>query len=328
MSSTTPSSGKPSAVSASSTRAETRGVTATGHPWLGEIAPGTDASGRAYTLGRFPDGARPSSIARDFAFQPASPGAPNGGSLPLPANFDFESTPRRAFQTYQAFATTDPTAAGLPPSPDGGKAYRCVDTSGGGVIGVLGDAALGMGSGYRATGWLYVPTATEPAQAVAVGICGRQGSTFFSDGAADRSAYESGYWLIYENRAGVGLADGRADHAGVFELVHATHDNRDAEPVDLLGSLALAATGASAGSWVSFELAIEDFDLFGDAVLVVAVEGVELFRGPLPIDGPHAGAFQVGFRENHAGPPATREGTWVDGLTFVATPLRKEWSTH
>lgn len=297
-------------------------VTENGWPYLGEIGPGTDSSGRIYTKGRYPDGLNTHLNARDFTAMPATPGAPNGGSIPTPevqspVFFDFDaSLPERAFQTYQAFQVANPVAAGLPPSPNGGNAHRAVDTAGGGVITYFGDAALGAGGeGYRVTGQLYLPAPGEPEQAIAVGICGRQGSTFFTN-TPDSSGYEYGYWLIYQNRPGVGLNNGRPDHPEAFEFLHAHNDNESSAPATLLGpAVPLAGTGSSAGGWVEFELII-DPNASTEGQLVARIDGTDIHVGPIPEGGPTSGAFQVGFRENHPGPPAASEGTWVDAVTI------------
>jgi hypothetical protein len=294
-------------------RPSTLGVTERGPPWVGEVGPGTDAGGVPGSLGRWPDGRDTRVNGRDFSLQPASPGAQNGGSLALGARLSFETPPARAFQTYATFSVADPTLAGLPASTDGGRAYRCVDPAGGGVIGVLGDASLGAGSGCVVTGELYVPPSSDPPQAIAVGLGGRQGSTFFGPAPA-ANGYESGLWLIYENAPGVALADGRPDHPGVFELVVATHDNQDGAPVELLGSLSLAASGALEGTWVPFRLAIDPLRVIVEA----QVNGVVLQRCSLPASVPRSGALEIGFRENHAGGPGPAEGTWVDGIVLSA----------
>lgn len=306
-------------------RQQTLGLTQNGYPWLGEVGPGSDSTGRTYTVGRYPDGGNTFVNFADFSFMPASPGVLNGTSIALPFATDFSSVPPRAFQTYQAFSVADPAGAGLPSSPDGGNAYRCVDTTGGGVIGVIGDAGLGQGSeGYSATGEIYIPAGAEAAQAIAVGLCGRQGSTFFSTTGVNSSGYESGYWLIYENAAGVALNHGRADHPGVFEFVYATHDNMDDSPVLLLGSASLAVTGALEGAWTTFELTVNPTAPAVSDRLVARVNGVDIYRGDIPSGGPTSGAFQVGFRENHVGAPVASEGTWIDNLRItpaVTTPV-------
>lgn len=293
--------------------AAARGVTAEGPPWLGEVAPGTDSKGRAYAIGRYPDGADTGVNGRDFALQPSSPGRPNGDTLALPVSIDFSAPPKRAFQTFGAFGVSDPLVAGLPAAADGGGAYRCVDSAGGGVIGALGDGALGSVESFTVRGELYVPSGVAPAQAVAVGICGRQGSRFFGSSQVGASAYESGYWLIFENQPGVGLADGRPDHPSVFELVHATHDNQDGAPTELLGSLSASAAGILEGAWTRFEF-VCDPAARPARQLIVRVNDVDVYRGALPAGGPRAGAFQIGFRENHGGLPGPAEGTWIDGL--------------
>lgn len=289
-------------------RTTTAGVANEGYPWLGEIATGTDSTGAAYTKGRYPDGLDTDVNNWDFSFMRATPGAPNGTAISFPTTFNFNSAPTQGFQTYQSLTVATPPT----PSPDGGTALRVVDTTGGGVVGVLGDASLGAdGNGYLVTGHLYIPTAAEPAQAIAVGICGTQGSTFFTAStSAPNSGYENGYWLIYENAAGVNLNNGRADHPAVFEFVLASHDNMDGNPVEFLGSITLAATGVTAGQWAPFALMIDPNTDF----LVALVNGVAAYSGPIPAGGPISGAVQFGFRENHVGGPAANEGTWIDGL--------------
>jgi fibronectin type 3 domain-containing protein/spore germination protein YaaH len=299
-------------------RLETHGVTDQGYPWLGEIAGGTDSAGEPYTMGRVPDGHSTYVNGADFSFMVATPGAANGGGLALGTSLSFDTAPTAAFQTYQSFSVSDPVAAGLPSSTDGGNAHRCVDTSGGGVISVIGDASLGAdGDGYEVTGEVYLPGAAEPAQAVAVGLGGSQGSTFFTGSVSsqDRTGYESGYWLIFENVAGVGLADGRADHSGVVEFVLATNDNMDDQPVESLGSLDLSSAGISTGAWNSFQIIISPLSASGHQ-LIARVGGAVVYEGDLPANGPTSGAFQAGFRENHSGAPTAPEGTWIDGLAF------------
>jgi hypothetical protein len=71
----------------------------------------------------------------------------------------------------------------------------------------LGDAALGgSGAGYTVTGEVFIPNSAAPMQSIGVGICGRQGSNFFTARPTPPapSGYESGYWLIFENAAGAG----------------------------------------------------------------------------------------------------------------------------
>ena len=155
-------------------------------------------------------------------------------------------------------------------------------------------------------------------QAIAVGFCGSQGSNFFSTTGVDNAAYESGYWLIYENRSGVGMNHGRPDHPGVFEFVHATHDNMDALPVTLLGSVSLAQTGAQAGAWTTFSLEI-DPEAAAQEQIKVAINQTAVYSGAIPEGGPLSGAVQIGFRENHAGDPAASEGTWLDNISIQTT---------
>ncbi len=112
----------------------------------------------------------------------------------------------------------------------------------------------------------------------------------------------------------VGLADGRPNHPGVWELVHASHDNADGDPVQLLASASNATLGVTPGQWTEFSFTVLS-DARGDE-LVVRVGGQDVYRGRLPENGPRSGAFQVGFRENHAGQPGAAEGAWLDGLVL------------
>lgn len=303
-------------------RRGTLGVTDEGWPWMGGAGTGGDEQGAAYTLGRLPDGSDSDRNHADFSFQRATPGAANGVRAPLRYGLDFESATDLIFQTYGTPRRVSPVGSGLPESPGGGLAWRCVDASGGGVIGVVGDGNLGKKYGYSVSGDIYVPRNSEPAQAIAVGVAGSQGSTFFTGTAADQSAYESGFWLIYQNRSGVGLANGRLDHPGVWELVHATHDNMDGDRTQALASRPGILLGATPGEWTRFEWTVLPFGP-GPPTLVVAVGGQELYRGPVPEGATLNGAVQVGFRENHPGAPAPGEGTWVDSLRIApAGPLR------
>ena len=297
-------------------RRETLGVTSHGWPWLGEIADGRDSNGAAYSSGRFPDGFDTRRNASDFSFQGASPGAANGRRLAVPSTMDFEGSTPALASTFGNVLRSSPIASGLPASPSGGLAWRTVDPNGGGVIGFAGDAALGAQGGFTVSGELYVPSDTAPAQAIAVGVCGSQGSRFFpSDAVARQSGYESGYWLIYENRQGVGLNNGRPDQGGTWELVHATHDQMDGRPVDLLASLPNFILGVTPGQWSTFTFRVDPGQPQGNE-LTVTVNAQDIYRGPLPEGGPSRGAFQVGFRENHAGAPTSSEGTWVDQVEF------------
>ena len=220
--------------------------------------------------------------------------------------------PSSAFQTFDDFTVQ---ASGVGASPSGGNVHRCVDPAGGGVISFIGDKALGSGgTGYTVTGEIYIPAAGEPAQAIGIGFCGTQGSTFFTNFPAS-NGYENGYWLIYENQAGIGLNDGRADHPGTFEFVHASNDNMDGSPVELLGSAAIGSTGASEGAWTTFELSV-DPNAGAGTQLVATIGGTTVFSGAIPAGGPSQGAVQIGFRENHSGGPAANEGTWVDNIAI------------
>jgi chitinase len=288
-----------------------------GPGWLGEISDGTNPAGAPYSVGRFPDGAITYINANDFSFMNATPGAANGnGAGVLPVSYAFETAPATAFQTFNAFGVVDPPASIDPPNTRG-NVYRCVDPAGGGVMGAIGDSALGSsGAGYEVTGEIYIPGSGEPVQSNGIGICGTQGSRFFPTTTPAASGYENGYWLIFENASGAGLNDGRADHAGVFEFVHATNDGLDSTPVALLGSKTLANVGISGGGWTTFRLTVNPSAAAGNQ-LAAQINNVDVFRGSLPAGGPTKGAFQVGFRENHTGAPVANEGTWLNNVQIA-----------
>lgn len=296
-------------------RMETLGVTGEGYPWLGRIADGGNSSSVDYTQGRYPNGNDTNVNNNDFSFMPATPGASNGDSLSLPVNFNFTSVPSTPFQTFQDFTTANPASAGLPASGNGGNAYRCVDTTGGGNMAVFGDKGLGDGGGYQATGEIYIPPSTDPVQAIAIGIAGNHGSTFFSS-SRDGNSYEDGYWIIYENAAGVGMDDGRSDHSGVFEFVMASHDNMDGNPVALIASKTLANLSITAGTWVSFDMTIDPDNATPANRLIIKLNSATVYQGDIPAGGRTSGAFVVGYRENHTGAPVAKEGTWIDNLTI------------
>lgn len=288
-------------------RASTLGVTDEGYPWVGRVGPGSD-----HTANRYPDGNDTQINFADFSLMAATPGAANGGGLSIPASIDFNSVPAGAFQTFDTFAVT---ASAVGASGGGNPVYRCVDPTGGGVMSFIGDASLGAGGGgYNVEGEIYIPSAAEPAQAIAIGFCASEGSAFFS-AAVDNNSYEDGYWLIYENVAGVGLADGRADHAGTFEFVQASNDNQDGNPVDFLGSATAASVGVTPGQWVPFRLTINPAGPSGQQILA-KINGIDVYRGNIPAGGPTSGAFAVGFRENHVGAPVGTEGTWIDTVVI------------
>lgn len=287
-------------------------VTDNGPGWYGEIAAGATVSGKQYSSGRYPDGANSFVNEADFSPMPASPGAPNGGSVVPPVTYDFEAAPPKAFRAYNNFSVQ---SSAVGPSPGGGNVHRCVDVNGGGNISLFGDAALGaVGAGYNVSGYVYAASdgGAATANATGLGLCARGGSTFFSNIPA-ASGYDSGYWLIYENSAGVGLNDGRPDHPGVFEFVHATNDGVSPAITTLLGSKSLAQAGLTAGKWTSFRLWIQPSAPAAEQLLA-QINGVDVYRGPIPASGPTSGAFQAGFRENHTGVPATMEGTWIDSI--------------
>ncbi|MGB9691856.1 MAG: hypothetical protein ACPL7D_06775, partial [Candidatus Sumerlaeaceae bacterium] len=258
----------------------------------------------------------------------ATPGQPNGAGVTLPVTYNFETAPPTAFQTFAQFSVSTPPSS-VDPGGVHGKVYRCVDLSGGGVIGVIGDASFGAsGTGYQVVGELYLPSASEPAQAIGVGFCGTQGSRFFPSVSPGNSSYENGYWLIYENVAGVGLNDGQPDHPGVVQFVQALNDGLHASPTVLLGSKTLAQLGVTAGTWATFRLVVEPTASSANQ-LVASINNVEIYRGPIPSEGRTSGAVQIGFRENHTGGPATNEGTWVDNLTIApVNSAVEEWELY
>ncbi|MDK2971151.1 MAG: hypothetical protein PWP23_906 [Candidatus Sumerlaeota bacterium] len=284
---------------------EMLGVANEGFPWFGRSANGTDPAGTKHAAGRYPDGTDTNINNADFSLMKATPGAPNGTGLTASSitTWDFSSTPAHAFSTFQSIVTT---ASGVGASPSGGNVLRCVDTAGGGVLNYFGDAGLGSdGNGYQVAGEIFLPASGAPAQAVAVGICGGQGSTFFSS-FRDSSSYENGYWLIYENNSSADLDDGLASHPGVVHFVMASHDNQDAAPVVSLGSLNVSGLS---GGWTDFDISI---DPVGNA-LVATVGGNTIYSGTIPSGGRTSGPVMIGFREFDS-TVSSVEGTWIDNL--------------
>jgi hypothetical protein len=288
-------------------RQQTLGVLGEGWPWLGALGPGPIA------FGRYPDGRDTNFNHADFSIMARSPGAPNGGAIVTPRTFPFESATPEVLFAY-TWASAGVRASGVGASPGGGNVLRVADSSGGNIA-WLGDAALGAdGKGYTVTGHLYIPGSTEPAQALGVGFCGSQGTTYFTTTPA-ASGYESGFWLAYENAAGEAIGNGRPAHPGTFEFVWARNTNMGGGAVRLLGSATRASLGAPNGGWTTFELHIDP----PANLLRARINGQNVYSGPIPEGAPTRGAIQIGHREIHAGGTTATEGTWVD--TLVVTPL-------
>ncbi len=291
-------------------RIQTRRVTGEGYGWMGNVGPGLSGDGQPYTMGRMPDGADTNVNQRDFSFMPPTPGQPNGASGIIDTLLDFSTTPLSAFQTYQNLKFVTPASGGIPPSPGGGIVYRCVDTSGGGVVGVFGDAQMGAEDGLQVTGQLYIPAMDHPAQAVAVGFCGTQGSSFFAD-TPDSTGYDNGYWLVYENGV-INLADGQPSHPQQFQLIAASNDNQDSLISIGTGTKSLAEVSAVANSWVNFRMQVDPAAVAGQQI-IMQINDVDVYRGSIPAGAPVTGAVMVGHREAGGGVQAM-EGTWVDNL--------------
>jgi len=281
------------------------GVANEGAPWFGRSASGTNAASVKHSAGRYPDGQDTDVNATDFSLMSASPGAANGGTLTAAGTttFNFTSAPSQAFTTFQSVKAV---ASGVGASTDGGNVLRTADSTGGGVITYIGDGALGAdGNGYNIDGEIFLPNSAAPAQAIGIGFCGGQGSTFFST-TRSNSSYENGYWLIYENNASADLDDGLASHPGIVHFVMASHDNQDGNPVVSLGSLDVSSM---AGSWRRFDLNINP----GGNTLTAKLGGSIVYSGSIPTGGRTSGPVMVGFRE-FDGSVTSVEGTWIDGL--------------
>jgi len=297
-------------------RMQTLGVANEGAPWVGRVANGTDAAGVPHAVGRFPDGADANVNGTDFSLAKATPGAANGKSIPVGATrtFDFNTAPPEGFATFQTFVVG---ASGVGASPSGGNVHRCVDTTGGGAMSFLGDAALGSdGNGYRVRGEVFLPAAGASAQAVGVGFCASQGSAFFSSTRTNNS-YENGYWLKFENSASGNLDDGIASHPGVVHFLNVTHDNQDGAPATSLGTR--AATG---GAWTTFEMSI-DPHAAPASQLIAKIGGNTVYSGAIPAGGRTSGAVAFGYRKFVAGAATATEGTWVDNVRIepIATTV-------
>jgi hypothetical protein len=306
-------------------RRQTQGVTDEGYGWLGEGASGTNGSSVNYTLGRYPDGADTNVNEEDFSFMAPTPGTANGGTSTLGQTYDFTALPANLYQTYQLPRSADPATNGLP--AHNGNALRIIDLTGGGTMAFFDDLSLGA-AGYSVTGDIYIPAGAAPAQAIAVGFCGSQGSTFFSTSPGS-SGYENGYWLVYENGT-VNLHDDQANHSGAFQFIQATNDNMRSTRSTALGTnKTLATVGATAGQWSTFRLTIDPLNATATDRLIAQINNVDVYHGVIPTGGPTTGAFQVGFRDN-SGVAITNntEGTWLDNVAFSSLSSVRDWSVY
>lgn len=284
-------------------RRQTWGVTGFGPTsWTGQIGNG------GYSIGRYPDGANTGNNFRDFSVMQPSPGSSNAGAIAsLPVSYNFATTPAPlffAFNWVNAGITSSPPGS-TPPA----NALRVADSTGGNIA-FIGDAALGGGgAGYSASGEMYIQPAAAGSQSVAVGICGTLGSNFFSAISAG-SAYETGYWITYQNDGGASLRDGLDNHAGEFVFYHAVNNNQHPYIVEELGRVALASiSGLNEGDWGAFVLSV---DPTNDR-LYASMGGAVLYDDSIPTDGPTAGAFQIGHRMGTTG---GSDGAFVANLTL------------
>jgi hypothetical protein len=299
-------------------RRQTSGVTGEGQGWMGDTGTGTNSAGKVLSFGRYPDGADTNVNEQDFSSQPPTPGAPNGTALTLPVTYNFTSPPSTIYQTF-ASPTIGAMTAGRATSPNGGNVWRCIDTAGGGTQADIGDITLGATTnGYTVTGEVYIPPATDPAQAIALGLCGRKGSAFFSS-TPGNSGYENGYWLVYESNASAALADGQAVHSQKFQFEMANNDNQQSTRTLALGTaMTLAQVGIgsvpAAGVWATFKLSISTTN----NLLYAQINGTDVYRGPIPAGGFTSGAFQVGYREFTSPTTVTAVmGAWLDNITIT-----------
>lgn len=268
--------------------------------WIGQIGNG------GYTVGRYPDGANTGENFRDFSVMLPSPGGANGGAInTLPVPFSFATLPPELFFAFNwvgAGVTSTPPGS-MPPA----NALRVADSTGG-TIAFLGDAALGAsGTGYSVSGDLYIQPGSASAQVNAVGFCGRMGSNFFSNTPAG-AAYETGYWLAYQNSPAVDVRDGLANHSGDFVFYWTENTNRGGAISTELGRVSLASlVGVSAGGWAPFILSVNPVD----NRLYAEVGGAVLVDSAIPAGAPTAGAVQFGHRQ---GTTAANDGTYVANL--------------
>jgi spore germination protein YaaH len=295
-------------------RSQTLGVTNEGPAWIGETGTGSNSSGEGLAIGRDSLGTDTNNNQSDFYVVPATPGSANGTEVAaqsVDTDFDFTTGASQVFQAYQTPSfTTMP--AGRPASSGGGNVYRCVDTTGGGAQGYLGDFTLGAVDGYTVSGELYLPPPTDPVEAVAVGFCGKSGSNFFSSSPAN-AGYESGYWLVYENTNGASMNDDQPDHGQQFQFVMAQNTNLTTDKTLALGAnKSLSDIGisslASVGKWVPFKLSISP----SHGLVQAQVNGVDVYNNSIPSGGPTSGAVQIGYRGFSS--ITSVMGTFVDTL--------------
>lgn len=300
-------------------RQGTLGVTGEGRGWMGDTGSGTNSAGAVLSYGRYPDGTDTNVNENDFSLQPPTPGAANGTAVSLPASYNFTSTPSTVYQTF-ASPSIQAMAAGRATSSNGGNVWRCIDTSGGGVQGYIGDVSLGTATdGYTVTGEIYLPPSSDPAQAIGVGICGTKGSNFFSSSPAN-AGYENGYWLVYESNASAALTDGQSVHSQQFMFEMANNDNQQStQTLALSSAKTLANVGlgsiGSTGLWTTFQMCIVP----SQNRLIARINNSDVYNGTIPSGGPTTGAFQVGFRE-FTGTTVSNaaEGTWLDNIAIAA----------
>lgn len=313
-------------------RSSTLGVTGEGQGWMGDTGTGTNSAGKVLAMGRYSDGNDTDVNEADFSVQPQTPGAPNGTALSLPVNYNFTSTPATVYQTFKS-PTIGAMASGRATSSDGGNVWRCIDTSGGGTQGYIGDIALGTSTnGYSVTGEVYIPPSSDPAQAIGLGICGQRGSNFFSGSPAD-AGYENGYWLVYETNASASLSDGQSVHSQQFLFELANNDNQQSTRTLALGTAkTLAQVGIAsvpaAGVWATFKLSIN----IAQNQLVAQINGNNVYSGAIPAGGPTTGAFQAGYRE-FTGTTVSNafEGAFIDNLQISpTTPVSRvsDWTQY
>lgn len=308
-------------------RSKTLGVTNEGQGWMGDTGGGRNLNGQGLAFGRDASGADTNNNEGDFNQLSPTPGVANGIVVAMPLNMNFQSMPPELHQAFQTPAAV-PMPAGRPASSDGNNVYRCVDTTGGGNRGQVGDFTLGVASnGYDVTGELYIPPATDPAQALGVGFCAKSGSNFFPT-TLSSGGYDTGYWLIYESTSGVALNDSQPDHPQEFQFVMAKNNNVGSSRTLALGTnktlLDLGIVSLPAiGQWVPFRLSIST----ARNLLLAEVNGVEVYKGAIPVDGPTAGSFQVGYRENNGGTVTQEMGTWVDAVQISTAVVPVEVSS-
>ena len=297
--------------------------------WWGNFQSYLDTVTRAPSLGRWFDGFDTDDNGRDFGIRPATPGRPNSvpSLAPYTENFDggtLASDVTNWGGTYVALKYMDPTVAGttgnyntgaIPASPQGGYAGICMDSSGGGDMCALSDAAR---FNFAFSCYVYINAGnpgfvagntTDEYEAWSIGM-GATDAVFnvfapYPGGTGNGNTGLQWQFLIREN------ADTGNVLATTFQFVNRGDDFGGGGTVLLDVPTASITTG-----WhmVSITRNYESVSAAYDPNTPNALT----YTGTIPNLGP--GALAVGFREYVVGFPATLRPVTIDAVSITVPP--------